>query len=668
MMKTSHIFLIGLLVLALITSHAVIDGQWQGDVTTLFLSTNVLLEKLNNHSLSLADFGVALSLIPTMVVAILAGGLLGVCSTLLQTLTKNPLASDSTLAVGGGAQMALLITTIFLPSFGLYGNFWVGFLGALASIGLVFLLSAPSRFSPVVMVLSGLMVNIVLGAVANVLILQYAQYGLGVLLWGSGVLTQSGFTKSLILLATLFVLTIAIAPVYKAMSVMSLDDERAKSLGVSVGKIRLYVTVLVSGVLSIIVGNLGLIGFVGLMGATLANAMPVHRLWQKLLASFVFGALTLWITSNLTTLFLANTGIGAGAMTALLGTPLMIYWLFRLPKQKDESFAIAMDFDKTARPYLLVMALLLLMMIALWFAPKVVNDGTMMQIVWAWAGIDDGWLISEYRLPRTLTAISAGVMLSVAGVVLQSMSNNPMASPEVLGISSSTAMGVVAGFVILPMMGITPTMSTLFGFGLAGAALSLAFILWLSGRVASSALLLTGVAVSALVGVLMSIIKVSGSPQLTTVLSFFSGSSYYANPSTAYAYAGVAMAGLIMAVLYAKPLGLLGFGRGIAQGRGLDVTWTNGVLLGLVALLSVTATFATGVLSFVGLMTPHLAMMMGARTLQQRLLVSALLGACLLVVADWVGRYVIFPYEIPAGTIASLVGGVYFVGLMRKFR
>lgn len=660
--------LIALTLLAVGSSFWLIDKEWQGNVGDLWLSTEQLLAKTHANALSIKDFAIALKLIPTMVVAVIAGGLLGMASMLLQVLAKNSLASDSTLAVGGGAQMALLLATLFLPSFGLFGNFWVGFIGALSSMGLVFLLSAPSRMNPVVMVLAGLVINILLGAVAGVLLLFYSQYSLGVLVWGSGVLTQSGWTVSLMLLATLGLFVLFIIPIYKALVVMGLDEQQAKSLGVPVGKIRLYITVIVAGVLSIIVGNLGIIGFVGLGAATLANALPIYKLHHKLAMSFVFGALILWATSNLTNLFLASTGVGAGAMTAVLGAPLIVYLLLKLPKQKDDSMTLAVPFDKSFHPWWAVGVLGLLMVVALHFAPLVFGTGETMTVNWAWADLDKKWLIFEHRFPRTLTAISAGIMLSVAGVVLQNLSKNPMASPEVLGISSATAMGVIVGFFVLPSLGITPSIGSLFGFGVLGAGLSLALILWLSKRIASGSLLLVGIAISALVGAGMSIIKVSGNPQLTAVLSFLSGSSYYANRTTSLVYFAIAIVGVIWAYLYAKPLALLGFGDVVARGRGVNVGKTYLILLTLVALLSVTATFATGPLSFVGLMVPHLALMLGARSLQMRIVASAILGACLLVVSDWVGRYVIFPYEIPAGSIASLVGGGYFVYLMRKLR
>ena len=106
----------GLFALAIATSGYLINSRWQLPVWALFQAS---------ANLSLNDMAIQLSLLPTMLVAILAGGILGSSSILLQQLVKNTLASDTTLAVGSGAQMALLIVTLFLPSFGLYGSFWV---------------------------------------------------------------------------------------------------------------------------------------------------------------------------------------------------------------------------------------------------------------------------------------------------------------------------------------------------------------------------------------------------------------------------------------------------------------------------------------------------------------------------------------------------------------
>lgn len=650
--------------LALLASTAAVLLGWQHELSWLFLPADELLKK----PLPLPDFAQALSLAPTMATAFLAGGLLGLSSHLLQLLAKNPLASDSTLAVGSGAQMALLLATIFFQGLGAYGSFWVGFLGACASMGLVFLLSLPSRLNPVVVVLSGLVVNILLAAMAALILLFFDQYTLGVMVWGSGVLTQMGWAVPIQLLWGAIILGILLIPLYKSLVVMLLDERQAKSLGVPVAWLRLSMTALVAAVLSLVVGHIGLVGFVGLGAATLSGFFGFAKLWQRLLASFLCGGAILLLTSNIVVLFFDHMAVGAGSLSAILGAPLVVYLAFKLPKQMNETLVLQAPAHRKFRPWWAVALLAVLAFLALGFAPKVVGAGLDMSVTWAFLDTNSGELLWSHRLPRTLTAISAGMILSVAGVVLQSLTKNPMASPEVLGISSATALGVIVGFFILPLFGLQPTLVFLFGFGLVGAALALILLLWLAKKIASSQLLLVGIALSSLLGGVMSFVKASGDPRLTGVLSFLAGSTYYANKAAALFYFAVACVGVMLAYVLAKPLAVMGFGDVIAQGRGILVAKLRFWLLFFVGILSVVATFATGPLSFVGLMMPHVAFMLGARTLQSRILASALLGAMLLLVADWVGRYLLFPYEIPAGGIASLVGGLYFVGLMRSLK
>ncbi len=656
--------LFSLFSLAIVSSVAVL-GSWGQDLVWLFLGSDTLFTLWQTGELSATEVAKALTLIPTMSVAVLAGGLLGVSSTLLQVLAKNPLASDSTLAVGSGAQMALLLATLFVPSLGLYGSFWLGFMGALASMGAVFLLALPSRLNPVVLVLSGLIINILLSAVASVLLLYHSELTLGVMVWGSGVLTQTGWHTVGVLGVAVGVLGVLLLPVYRSLVVMALPDVQARSLGVSVTNIRLYITLLVAGVVAVVVAKLGIIGFVGLCGAVLAGRLVRSLAW-RLLASFAFGGLILWTVSNLLTLFLPNSFVGAGACTALLGSPLIIYLLLTLPKQKDETLLFKVTYKKPFKTGYLLSLLVVLTLLALVVTPYVVGVGQDMRMAF---GLNwDLGLISEFRLPRTLTAMSAGAMLAVAGVILQSLTRNPMASPEVLGISSAVAMGVVLGFWLLPMWGMSISPVYLFGFGAVFALLALVLMLAMARRVPSLHLLLIGIAISALMGVVMSMVKVSGDPRLFAVLSFLSGSTYHATKMTAVVYAVLAVLGVGAAYVYTKPLSLLTFGQTVARGRGLATGRVRVALLSLVALLSVVATFAVGTLSFVGLMTPHLASILGARTLGSRIVMSAILGAVLLVVADYVGRYVIFPYEIPAGVLASLLGGGYFVYLMRSLK
>ncbi len=643
-----YIMVVLLLMLAIVSSYAVVHQLWHLSFIELFTPS---------FDLSLTDMSAQLQIVPTMLVASTAGGLLGLVSVLLQQLVKNTLASDTTLAVGSGANMALLIVTLFLPSLSLGGSFWVAFIGALSSMAIVFILAAPSRMNPLVLVLGGLVTNILLGAIAALLLIYYSEEALNVMVWAAGSLTQNNWQVSVVLTVASVAAFVSLIPLLKPLEIMSLDDRQAKSLGVPVNVIRGLVIGLVALLTALVVSRVGPIGFIGLGAATLVNVFAVRRIGYRLLLGYVFGALLLWITSNATTLLqhYLSLNIPADAMTALLGAPLVIWLIVTQSRQHtDEVMPSLISERRNVHLIRWGVALVLLVVGILVFTATA--NGWQLSAVWD--------LILDFRLPRTLSAAATGVMLATAGVLLQTLTRNPMASPEVLGISSGSAIGVVLAFVFLPQFGYIGIVLS----GLLGASIVLSLILWLARRVNPAYLLLIGVAIAALMGGLLSLVKISGDQRLQAVLSWLSGSTYLANPETAWLLVIFALVLFLLSFILIKPLEILSLGSGVARELGVPLRLFQSLILILVAALSTISTLAVGPLSFVGLMIPHLATTLGAVQLKRQLQLAAILGAGLMVLADWIGRYIIFPYEIPAGTIAAIIGGAYFLYLMRRIR
>ena len=643
-----YMMVVFLMLLAVVSSYAVVHQLWSLAFLELFTPS---------FELSLSDMSTQLQILPTMLVALTAGGLLGLVSVLLQQLVKNTLASDTTLAVGSGANMALLIVTLFLPTLALGGSFWVAFVGALGSMAIVFLLAAPSRMNPLVLVLGGLVTNILLGAITALLLIYYAEETLNVMVWAAGSLTQNNWQVSAVLSTASVVAFISLVPLLKPLEIMSLDDRQAKSLGVPINLIRGLVVGLVALLTALVVSRVGPIGFIGLGAATLVNVFSVRRIGYRLLLGYVFGALLLWITSNATTLLqhYLSLNIPADAMTAILGAPLVIWLIVSQSRQHtDEVIPTLISEPRDTHLIGWGVALILLIVGVLIFTAT--SNGWQLSTL--------GHLIVDFRLPRTLSAAATGIMLATAGVLLQTLTRNPMASPEVLGISSGSAIGVVLAFVFLPSFGYTGIILS----GLLGAFIVLSLILWLARRINPAYLLLVGVAIAALMGGLLSLVKISGDQRLQAVLSWLSGSTYLASPETAWILVGLAFILFLLSFMVIKPLEILSLGSGIARELGVSLRLYQSLILILVALLSTISTLAVGPLSFVGLMIPHLASTLGAVKLKRQIQLSAILGAGLMVIADWVGRYLIFPYEIPAGTIAAIIGGAYFLYLMRRIR
>ncbi|WP_289116371.1 Fe(3+)-hydroxamate ABC transporter permease FhuB [uncultured Psychrobacter sp.] len=644
------VIFIGLVVLSACSGWALLEREWTRPLSELFSPS---------LQLDIASMATQLHLVATSVVALLAGGLLGVVSILLQQLVKNPLASDTTLGVGIGAQLAMLIVTLFLPSLAIYGGLYVAFVGAIMSMGLVFALSAPSRFNPLILILAGLVVNILLAAVANVLVLFFAERSNGMLSWAAGFLAQSSWDSSRALMITATLAAIACLPLLKPLTLMSLDDSQAKRLGVPINGIRALVVVIVAVVTALVISEVGLIGFIGLGAASLVNALGISSIGKRLVTAFGLGALLLLLTSNVALLLEPILGmqIPAGAMTGILGAPLIIWLILRQRRDRIETITPMMSGqNKTVVFWRWSVGVIITIMLACLFV----------QDINGW-GISTDWaLTQQYRLPRSLSAAATGMMLAVAGVLLQTLTRNPMASPEVLGVSSGAALGVILGFLLLPILGLSAGAGTLLISGLSGAMAVLLLIMWLARRVSSGYLLLVGIGIAAMMDGVMHMVKLSGDPRLEAMLSWLSGTTYSAQPSTVWYLMGIALILLVLSLLIVKPLRVLGLGTGVARNLGVAVTPVTLSLLALVAALSTASTLAVGPLSFIGLMVPHLATSLGAVKLERQLLLAALLGAGVMVMADWIGRYVMFPYELPAGTVAAIIGGGYFLWLIRK--
>ena len=353
--------------------------------------------------------------------------------------------------------------------------------------------------------------------------------------------------------------------------------------------------------------------------------------------------------------------VSTGSVTALIGAPLLL-WL--LPRLRSMS-APAMDAgDKVhaERQSVLWFSLagLAVLVIASFAALSFGRDAE----GWHWATGDLLNDLLQWRWPRIFAALIAGVMLAVAGCIIQRLTGNPMASPEVLGISSGAAFGVVLMLFFVP--------GNAFGWlmpaGSLGAAVTLLIILIAAGRGGFSPhrMLLAGMALSTAFTMLLMMLQASGDPRMAKILTWISGSTYGATGSQAIGSGIVMIVLLAMVPLCRRWLTILPLGGETARAVGMALTPARVALLMLAACLTATATMTIGPLSFVGLMAPHIARMMGFRRTMPHIVMSSLTGGVMLVFADWCGRMVLFPYQIPAGLLSTFIGAPYFIYLLRK--
>lgn len=596
--------------------------------------------------------------LPRISIALLTGGLLGLASQLLQQVMNNPLASDNTLGISAGSQFALFLTAIFVPSYLEYGSSVVALIGAALSLLLVLGLALRKTISSLLLILAGLVVNLYFGSFSALMMLFYPEESRGLAQWGAGSLVQESWWDSQLLVLQAIIPVGLIALLSRPLSILSLNDSNAQSLGVPVTKLRLIGVVISTFLIAVVVSKVGMLGFVGLAAATLTRQLGIHHFKGQLLGSFLFGGLLLGITDLALQLVAHYYAINlpTGAVTALLGTPLLLWLMFRslthAGRFMEQEQRISQQFTKRTAFGIFVLSFIALL-IAL-FVGKNANG-------WAWTFSSE---LLALRIPRILLAIGVGILLATAGVILQRLTLNPMASPELLGVSSGTSIGILWMLFIS-----TSNNQSLFWLaGILGAFIALLVIMLINQRngVLPEKVLLTGISLSALFDSLQRLAIASGDLRAMQLIAWTSGSTQQAENSFALLFLAIALLLLGISLTFSRWLELFALQAPTAQALGLNLTHSRLILILFSALLTALATLVIGPLSFIGLLVPQISRFLGVRHIRNQLLISALLGGLMMLCADFLGRQILFPYEIPAGLVATLIGGSYFLLMLRR--
>jgi iron complex transport system permease protein len=277
-------------------------------------------------------------------------------------------------------------------------------------------------------------------------------------------------------------------------------------------------------------------------------------------------------------------------------------------------------------------------------------------------------IVMDVRLPRVVLCGVVGAGLSVCGMALQALVRNPLADPMLLGVSSGATVGavlVVVSHVVLLGVFSLP----LAAFGGALAALTLVYFLARSGgRMTTTRLVLAGVATAEVLSAVASYLVVtSDDPHAAeSALRWMLGGLAGTTWQIVWIPAGAVLAGTGVLLAATRPLNLLLAGEEAAAALGLDVHRFRTALFVLVALMVGAIVAVSGSIGFVGLMMPHVVRLLVGADHRRALPAVALLGPAFLIAADLAARTVIAPEEIPVGILTALVGGPFFLWLMRR--
>ena len=613
--------------------------------------------------LDLAQLQWRFALLPRLVMALLVGASLGLAGALLQQALRNPLAAPEILGIQSGALLALALSLLFAPALLLLGREWVAFAGGGLAMGLVLLFAAKERYTTASLLLSGMVVSLLCSALLVLLLLRHDLALMSLASLRAGALDQDGWQPALTLSARLVGVGLLLWLLRRPLGLLVLDDEGARSFGASPRLLRLVALGLAVYLSASVVSLVGAVGFVSLAAPLLVRLCGIGATGFRQLASALAGAALLLLADLLVQYWQIRGGgdYATGSVVALLGAPLLLVLLLRLPllPAQGEPEPLARTQRRSFLPAGGIVVLLLLgLVLGLLFSRQ--ESG------WQWLALDGEEASLLWRLPRVLAALAAGLLLSVAGVLVQRLTGNPLASPEVLGISSGCGIGLILLGLCYPQAGVTLQWLTAAG----SALLVMLLLLWWSRResVSPLRLLLCGMAITAICAAAQDLVLASGDARGVQLLSWMAGSTYYVSLGSALTLLLLAVLLLPVALLLARWLDLLPLGESTAVSFGVDRGGSRILILGLASLLTAAATLLVGPVTFVGLLAPHLARRLGGNRARDQLWMAAGIGMVVMLFADWAGRQWLFPDQIPAGLMASLLGGSYFMLTLWRYR
>lgn len=304
---------------------------------------------------------------------------------------------------------------------------------------------------------------------------------------------------------------------------------------------------------------------------------------------------------------------------------------------------------------LIVGAILSLSAGAVWISPIAV-------IKEVWSG--DNFILSEFRVPRMLLGILVGAALAISGAVIQGVIRNPLASPDVIGITKGASLAAVIVIIVFPTapLFVLPVASFI---GALVISLILSLLISWQG-IKGSQLALIGMAIGAVAMALVQYLLIRNPMEANIALVWLTGSLFGRSMDHVLTILPWLIVAIPVIFLYARKLDILHLGEEVATALGTHVQRTKMILLFTSVMLAGAAISVVGGLSFLGLIAPHIARSLVGHQHRHIVAMSGLVGALLMVIADGLARIIAPPIDIPFGVLIAIIGAPYFLYVLRK--
>ena len=338
-----------------------------------------------------------------------------------------------------------------------------------------------------------------------------------------------------------------------------------------------------------------------------------------------------------------------------------------------KNFSQLVDLSALKKLSILILIVVLTVIMSLSVGDSFISPVKVISIMFGTGSAFDTLIVQEFRIPRIIVALFSGMGLAISGAILQGIIRNPLASPDVIGISAGAGAAVVAFLALFSDTNYSLTVSIewmpMAAFiGALFTALLVYSLSWTNG-VTATRLVMIGVGIAAFMQAVSTVLMLIGPIyQASKANIWITGSVNSATWQQAKSIILIISCLFIITLLVTRHLNLQQFGDDVATSLGQKVQKTRLALLLLCTALVGSAVAFAGTIGFVGLMAPHIARRLVGSSFGTLIPVSACIGGILVVLADTIGRSMFGSIEVPAGVFTAAIGAPYFIFLLIKMQ
>ena len=281
-----------------------------------------------------------------------------------------------------------------------------------------------------------------------------------------------------------------------------------------------------------------------------------------------------------------------------------------------------------------------------------------------YSGSKQDLIIRTVRLPRVLLCILIGASMAISGLIMQNLTRNPLASPQILGINSGATLSVVVIMVFFPLLGYkAKILGAFLGAGVIGLFVH---VIGTVKNLSPLKITLVGISIQLFLSSITKSIMLFNESKTSDLVFWMIGGVHHAQFIHIMAILPWFILSIVLTILISNSMDTLKMGDSVAISLGENVKLTKTVATIVVILLSSSSVAIAGPISFVGLITPHIISKLGGRNFRQNFILCGIYGANLLLLSDIISKILKYPYESPVGIVTSFIGAVFYIFLANK--